>query len=272
MLPVRSSICNMRIPFWRLACTLCIAAITGIISCETKKSDTVDQQQLSNELSKINALLHDTAFAASMAVGQEATYYASQSQPAGNFFAGPDSLIKKSLKEDKIAINLAGFYAVECGIGALMSAKGRTLVEWLKKIADQSIDSSDGLLLNRFANATWKISQPFRSLERIALDNFIVARLLSEEEIKKDAGQINAAAVKLLDSLNSEDAKEVQLETIVKLLRSKVFAEEMAACLEAAYNKGEGKPVPPFTTETEDTASVTKSARSEKIAINLVGF
>ena len=262
----------MRISLHGLARAISIVTITGIISCETKKSDTVNQQQLKNELSKINALLHDTAFASSMAVGQEASYYASQGQPAGEFFAGPDSLIKKSLKEEKIAINLAGFYALECGIGALMAQKGGTPVEWLKKIADQSIDSSDALLLNRFANATWKISQPFRSLERITRDNFTVARLLSAEEIKKDADQVNAAAVKLLDSLNGKDAKEFQLETIGRLLRSKVFAAEMAKHMEAAYYRGQNKPVPPFLSAKEDTASVTKSARSEKIAINLAGF
>ncbi len=262
----------MRISLRSMARILCVVIMTVIIACESKKSDTVDEQQLSNEISRINGLLRDTSFAASMAMGQEESYYASQGQPAVEFFAGPDSLVKKRFKEEKIATNLAGFYALECGIGALMAQKGGTPVSWLKKIADQSIDSTEQLLLNRFANATWKISQPFRSLERISRDNFIVARLLSKEEIKKDANQVNAAAIKLLDSLKGKDTKELQLETIGNLLRSKVFAAEMAAHMEASYYKGEGKEVPPFLTASDDTVMVAKSARTEKIAINIAGF
>ena len=176
----------------------------------------MDVQQLNTENKKINALLHDTAFAASMAAGQEAAYYTSQNQPAEAFFESSDSLVKKSAKEEKIAINLAGFYAVECGVAALTAQKGGTPGEWLKKITVQNIDSSDMLLLNRFANATWKAGQPFRSLERISRDNFIAASMLSSEELKKDADQVNAAAEKFLDSLEGVQSRPliVQLKKI----------------------------------------------------------
>ncbi len=258
---------------------LCIVMVCGSIACGTKKSDTVEREQLDNnlldkELSTITALLHDTAFAASMAAGQESAFYTSQGKTAEAFFTGPDSLNRKPLKEEKIAINLAGFYAVECGIGALMAEKGGTPVSWLKKITEQSLDSTEQLLLNRFANATWKISQPFRSLDRITRDNFIVARQLSKEEIQKDVNQVKAAAEKLLDSLqgSANDPALVQLKKIGALLRNKAFAAEMAAHMEAAYYKGEGKTVPQFISPADDTAMVAKSARSEKIAINIAGF
>jgi hypothetical protein len=257
-----------------LACILCMVTVISHMGCDVKKSDKVDQQQLNTENKKISALLHDTAFAASMAAGQEAAYYTSQNQPVEAFFEGSDSLVKKSLKEEKIAINLAGFYAVECGVAALASQKGQTPVEWLNKIVDNSVDSSDMLLLNRFANATWKAGQPFRSLERISRENFIAASMLSNEELKKDADQVRAAAKKFLDSLEGVQNRPlvVQLKKISFLLRNKVFAEEMARHMDAAYYVGQGKPAPPFLSPGEDTATVAKSARSEKIAINIAGF
>ena len=227
-----------------------IVFIAGMASCETKKSVTVDEQQLNTEISKINTLLRDTSFAAAMAGGQEATFYYSQGQAVPEFFAGPDSLIHKSQREEKIATNLAGFYALETGIGALMAEKRGSPVEWLHKIVDHTIDSSSMLLLNRFANATWKASQPFRSLERITKDNFTVARLLSKEEIKKDADQISSAASVLLDSLkpNAGSPSLVQMKKIASLLRNKEFAVTMAAEMDAAYYKGQGKTAQAFLT------------------------
>ena len=229
---------------------------------------------MENEIVKINSLLRDTAFADSMAAGQEATYYTSQNQPVVAFFEGSDSLVRKSVKEEKIAINLAGAYAVECGVAALIAQKGGTPAGWFEKIIDGSINSSDMLLLNRFANATWKAGQPFRSLERISRDNFISASLLSEDEIKKDADQVRAAAKKWLDSISmvKNDSLKIQLERIAVLLRSKEFSEDMAMQMEAAYYTGMGKPPPPFLTPKDNTATLAKSARSEKIAINIAGF
>jgi len=57
------------------------------------------------------------------------------------------------------------------------------------------------LLLARFANATWKAGQPFRSLSRITRDNFRPAVLLSDDELKKDFDQIRAAAATLADAM-----------------------------------------------------------------------
>ena len=57
------------------------------------------------------------------------------------------------------------------------------------------------LLLARFANATWKASQPFRSLSRITRDTFKPAALLGPEDLAKDYVQIRNAAVKLLEAM-----------------------------------------------------------------------
>jgi hypothetical protein len=257
-----------------MARIFCWVILVSLAACDARKSDKTDDKQMENEIGKINSLLRDTAFAASMAAGQEATYYTSQKQPVAAFFEGNDSLVRKSVKEEKIAINLAGAYAVECGVASLIAEKGGTPAGWFEKIVNGSIDSSDMLLLNRFANATWKAGQPFRSLDRISRDNFISASLLSTDEIKKDADQIRAAAKKWLDSIEvvKNDSLKIQLERIASLLRSKAFSEDMARHMEAAYYAGQGKPAPPFLTPGDDTATVAKSARSEKIAINIAGF
>ncbi|MGC4037192.1 MAG: hypothetical protein QM764_14635 [Chitinophagaceae bacterium] len=218
--------------------------------------------------------MRDLTFAISIAKSQDSAYYISQNQPVPSFDAEKDSTKKKSFKEEKIAINVAGFYATECGIGALMEQKGETPVFWLKKIAEKRLDSSEILLLNRFANATWKAGQPFRSLSRIAKDNFIVANFLSKEEIQKDYDQVSAAASKLLDSLKtSENAlKEEQLQKIKSLLQDKQFAFEMAKHIEASYYSSLKKEVPPFLNPGEDTLQIDKSIFEEKIAINIAGF
>jgi hypothetical protein len=61
------------------------------------------------------------------------------------------------------------------------------------------MDKKDKELLERFANATWKASQPFRSMERIRRSNFIPFDLLPAEEVEKDWVQLQAAAKSLLN-------------------------------------------------------------------------
>ena len=95
-------------------------------------------------------------------------------------------MLKKRFREEKIAINLAGFYAVECGVGALIEQGGQTPVYRLGEIVHNTLDSNKALLLKRFANATWKASQPFRGLDRITRDIFMPFDLLPKEEVKKD--------------------------------------------------------------------------------------
>ncbi len=261
----------------KMACFLtCIAWIFCFNACTSNnnKAGTGQTENINKELTKINALLRDTAFASVVAGKQDANYYTSQGQKVPAFFEGSDSLLTKRFKEEKIAINLAGLYAVECGMGALIEQNGKTPVYWLQQITQKALDSNNALLLNRFANATWKAGQPFRSLNRITRDNFIIANFLSAEEIQKDADQIIAAASFLLDSLSSvaNAPMQDQFEKINQLLKNKQFAMEMARHMEAAYYTGQQKPIPLFLSPADDTAIIQKSAREEKIAINIAGF
>jgi len=234
------------------------------------------EEKILDELTRISNLLQDTEFALRIAESQNAAYLEMQAQAPPEFLSEKEenNTIKKSAREEKIATNVAAFYAVECGIGLLMKKQGGTPVEWLNKIVNRQLDSNEILILNRFANATWKAGQPFRRFERIRKDNFISAAFLSEEEIAKDYAQVNAAAKMLLPAMQSvskTDAYE-QLQKLSELLQSKQFALQMAEHIEAAYYEGIHQPVPEFFKDEEDTATLQKSHKEEKIAINLAGF
>jgi len=241
---------------------------------ENKNAGMQGKQTIIQELKKISTLLQDSSFALELAKNQEAAYYLAQQQPQPAFLTGTDDSIQKSYKEEKIAINIAGFYALECGIGALIEQTGGTTTEWLNKILDGKIDSTELLVLNRFANATWKAGQPFRSLKRIKRDNFTSAVFLSADEIKKDYDQVKAAAQKLLPALgNYKDSSNAsQLLRLDQLLKDKSFAAEMAMNMEAAYYTGQQQAAPLFLKPGEDTATIKKSVNEEKIATNLAGF
>jgi hypothetical protein len=155
------------------------------------------------QLLKLQALLRDKDFALEMAQFLDAAYYKAQGQAVPPFVKPEEetSTAAKSVKEEKIAINLAGFYALEAGIGYLSERDGLDPIEILKAIVEGRLGKADMLLLARFANATWKASQPFRSLSRITRDTFRPAALLSAEELAKDFVQVNNAAVKLLEAM-----------------------------------------------------------------------
>ena len=73
----------------------------------------------SAQLLKLQSLLRDKDFALEMAEWLDAAYYKGQGQTPPPFLAPADetAVAQKSVKEEKIAINLAGFYALEAGIG-----------------------------------------------------------------------------------------------------------------------------------------------------------
>jgi hypothetical protein len=247
------------------------------VSCTQPKVTNMNHdQQIKDELTEITSLLQDTAFALSMAKNQEAAYYTAQSQPVPDFLTAADdtATAAKSVKEEKIAINIAGFYALECGIGELMEEKGGTPVEWLKKIEANKLDSTEVLILNRFANATWKAGQPFRDLQRIKRDNFISSVFLPEDEVKKDYHQVVTATGKLLPALKdvADSSKEAQLKKISLLLKDKTFALDIAQHMEAAYYTEQKQPVPTFIKPEEEPAAKKKSVKEEKIATNIAGF
>lgn len=233
------------------------------------------QQKITAELTTISGLLRDSSFALDMAKNQDAAYYKAQGQPAPEFSSeNEDPYIQRSVKDEKIATSIAAFYALECAMGVLMEQEDGTPFEWLNKIKANQLDSAEVLLLNRFANATWKAGQPFRGLERITRDVFISPVFLPEAEVKKDYDQIFAAADKLVEAMQGvkDASKAEQLQKLKALLQDKSFALEMAQHMEAAYYAAQQQAVPAFLQPGEDTATVNKSAKDEKIATNIAGF
>jgi len=217
------------------------------------------QQQINTELHRIDLLLRDISFAFLMARHQDAAYYQGQGQIPPLFLQPDeeDATIQKSSREEKIAMNLAQFYAVECAIGFLLETKGGTPISWLEKIVNKTLDPDEQLVLNRFANATWKAGQPFRGLERLTRPVFSVANFLPAIEIRKDEDLVLAAAATLLGALKegSGGTREEQLEKMGQLEKDTNFALEMSGY-----------------TDRGDTSTISKRVKEEKIAINIAGF
>ncbi len=228
------------------------------------------------QLATLKVLLQDPAFALEMASWLDAAYYKGQGEPVPDFLTPEDeaAVKEKSVAEEKIAMNLAGFYALEAGLGVLAERTGESPEAILTEIVNGTLPEEDMLLLARFANATWKAGQPFRSLERITRDAFIPAAMLSDTELQKDFDQIVAASEKLLEKMQGDAGADSasQLETLKQLLQDPAFALEMASWLDAAYYKGQGEPVPDFLTPEDEAAVKEKSVAEEKIAMNLAGF
>ncbi len=147
--------------------------------------------------------MKDKQFAFEMAKHMEAAYYEGQNKAIPPFLSPEEdgTSIVKSAFEEQVAIKDAGFYALECGLSYLATAGNKLPSDVLKSIMDGSIAQTDKRLLERFANATWKAGQAFRSLDRIQRDSFTPFVLLSDDEIEKDWVQIKAAAGKVLSAL-----------------------------------------------------------------------
>jgi len=259
----------------------CLIIVVIIISIfiafctEYKTAGMQQEQKINEELKKISALLQDSSFALEIAKKSDAAYYISQGQTVQEFLpADADTLTEKSFKEEKIATYIAALYALECGISLLREQKGGSTADWLNKIINHQLDSTEQLVLSSFANATWKAGQPFRSLKRITRDNFISSVFLPADEIKKDHDQILAAAQKLLPALSNvkDSSDESQLQRLDQLLKDKSFALELAKHIEAAYYTGLQQTIPPFLKTGEDSSTIDKSVNEEKIATNLAGF
>lgn len=252
-----------------------LAAQQYILSCSPKDDKTM-QNQLKEELNKINQLLRDKNFAQEMAQTLEAAYYNGVGEKPPVFLKPGDDTakIKKPAIDEKTATSIAPFYALECGIGVLCETHGGTPVEWLKKINDNTLDTSYWLLLNRFANATWKAGQPFRDLNRIERPVFIIANFLSAEEVKKDKDQLKAASIKLSDAMKdvADSSKTKQFDKLKQLMQSETFAFETARHADSSYSVSQKQPVPSFAEYGKDTSTITKTVKQEKIATNIAGF
>jgi hypothetical protein len=160
------------------------------------------EKNINAELKIIDSLLKDKQFAEQMAMELEASYYKGIGEAVPPFLIpGEDSLkIDKSVKEEKIAINLAGFYALECATNYLVTTSQKSPSEILQSLIDDKISKEDKLLFACFANATWKAGQPFRGLDRITRETFTPFSFLREADIEKDLVQVKAAAKKLLEA------------------------------------------------------------------------
>jgi hypothetical protein len=249
--------------------------VFSLTACDPGKEINM-QEQIHVELKKIDSLLRDTDYNVSMAKALEAAYYTAsgEAEPAFPALGKDTATITISAKEEKIATNLSGFYALECGLGYLCNQTNETPVAWLKKITANIADSNTILLLNRFANATWKAAQPFRGLKRIKRPTFTVAHFLPPGEVVKDYHQIIHAASKLLDSLQgvADSSTTVQMLKIRSLMQSKTYAVEMAEAMHAGYYTGQQKTPPPLFSKEDDTAFIRKPALEQRIAINAAGF
>jgi hypothetical protein len=186
-----------------------------------------------------------------------------------------NTMVKKSHTEEKIAANLAGFYAVECAVGVLCDQTKDKPTALLEKISEGKTDTGTVLLLNRFANATWKAGQPFQGIDKISRPVFRSAGFLPADEIKKDYKQVKAAAAKLLLSLQEfkDSSLETQMKKIRDLLHSQSYAIEMAAYIDACYS-ADGKSSAAGIPKEEDntTININRSLKEQKIATNLAGF
>ncbi len=251
--------------------------VVYLTSCANNAKTSMQQkQQITEEFTQITKLLRDSGFALDMAKNQDAAYYKAQGQPAPDFLPLNEATgtVEKSVKEEKIAISITAFYALECAMGALMEQEGGTPFGWLNKIHTNQLDASEVLLLNCFANATWKAGQPFCGLERITCDGFVSLVFLPETEINKVRDQVSAAADKVIEAMQDvkDASKENQWQKLKVLLQDKSFALEVAQHMEAAYYRAKQQAVPAFLKPGEDTATITKSSKEEKIAINIAGF
>ncbi|MES2894060.1 MAG: hypothetical protein V4725_18715 [Bacteroidota bacterium] len=249
---------------------------TYFSSCSNRQQASETTMTNKQELDIIDSLLKDGAFMRSMAETLDAGYYKGIKQDPPPFLSPEEErgTIVKPVRDEKIATNLAGFYALECGVSMVSVRTGEKPLSVVEKVMNNEVDSADKLLFNRFANATWKAGQPFRGLDRISRETFMGAHNLSNEEVKKDEVQVRNAARKLLLALQPlrDKPAEEQREKIRSLLQDSSFAYEMASWLDSCYYAGQGQTAPPFLSVEEQTATINKKAADVKIATNVAGF
>lgn len=256
--------------------TLVAASLACPNPNSTGPKTAANADQTKNELAIVDSLLRDSAFALAMAKSLDSAYYVGVKQTPPPFLSAGEetAFVSIPVKQEKTATNLAGFCALECGLDFLCAQTSQTPAALLEKIAGRGIDSGASLVLNRFANATWKAGQPFRSLNRITRYNFVSASSLSRDEVEKDAVQIRNAATKLLSSVQpvKAAAMPVQMQALRRLLQDTAYAVEMSAYLDSTYAVSQGQKPALFLTAADETATVRKSVKEQKIATNLAGF
>ncbi len=156
----------------------------------------------------LKQILQSRQAAREMAEWQHGAYYRGIGEEAPPLILAEEE--GTAAVQEKIAMNLAGVYALESGMGVICERDNVTPLEVLASINErvnkegkvEPMSEKDMLLLARFANATWKAGQVFRGLGRIERDTFTPAVTLIPEELKKDFDQIYAASEQLYERLN----------------------------------------------------------------------
>ncbi len=224
------------------------------------------------ELQLIDSLLRDESFTIEMAMALDAAYYLQQGKMAPPFIAPGGNGFQVEGKDDEtgVAINLAAFFALECGLDYLCAMSGETPLAWLQKIVDKNLPIPTSELLARFANATWKAGQPFRGLDRIQKSNFTLFSNLSADAIEKDHQQIENAAALLKTELQPGTLPE-QMQQLRALLRDTAFARKMAAWMCDSFNNS-GEKKQPYESPGNPGILNMKSLKDEKIAASIAGF
>src|SRR5881392_612635 len=117
--------------------------VVYITACEQKTSVAMDEK-IKHQLTIIDSLLRSADFSLEIAKAQNTAYYKGIGQPVPPFLSAAEdgATIAKPAREEKIATNLAGFYALECGIGLLCSQTNEKPTAWLQKLVDEKADSS----------------------------------------------------------------------------------------------------------------------------------
>src|SRR3990170_8268886 len=102
-------------------CFAFAVVVQYMIFCNDKTAPEKSQTQMEKELLTIDSLLRDSVFTESIAKTLDSSYYAGIGQPSPPFTTPEDvtTIVYTSVKNEKIATRLAGFYALECGIGHL---------------------------------------------------------------------------------------------------------------------------------------------------------
>lgn len=230
----------------------------------------MSREETKAELTKLNGLLHDHAFAIKMAAHCEAAYTGAANIKQNK--QATDIPIKKWVWEEKTAACLTNLYAVECSTGAICQTTGRPPSMVLKQIAEKALDSRYQLLLNAFAGAAQQAATPFMGLHCIQQSNGIDIVNKKDPAISDSHA---AAARWLLLHLHPESAPlstEEELIAIEKILKDKALAEAAAAYLETTYDISRLSLVHTLSLLHTATGIVNRSAREENIAINLAGF
>ncbi len=176
-----------------------------------------------------------------------------------------------SKAKEQMAVNLPGFFGLVGGLGFFIQTGNRSPFEVLNAIQTKNLSGKERELFCRFANCTWKVSQPFRDLQRITRANFVPFSMLSHREQEKDMVQIETAADFVLKSASGWEqwSPDEQWHWIGKLREDSTFLEGMAKTLFEAYYLDIAEAPPVFLKEADWEQTIERSSRQEVLAKSL---